>query len=141
MCFVSSRAVSSLSLGADIGYACSPPPLTGLFPARAEEPGPAWGALHQAQGQDHPRRGAVSVAFRHQVDGSLEPTWLTWGASMSSLLFLLNCECLGFRLYFCRLLAREGINAEQLARDLKSFELKVMDGRVKWAGNTAFWSL
>jgi len=38
---------------------------------------------------------------------------------------------LGFRLYFCRLLAREGINAEQLARDLKSFELKVMDGRVE----------
>lgn len=29
--------------------------------------------------------------------------------------------------FFCmdRLLAREGINAEQLARDLKSFELKV----------------
>jgi nuclear pore complex protein Nup93 len=27
-----------------------------------------------------------------------------------------------------RLLAREGINAEQLARDLKSFELKVMAG-------------
>ena len=38
---------------------------------------------------------------------------------------------LGFRLYFCRLLAREGINAEQLARDLKSFELKVMDERVE----------
>lgn len=33
---------------------------------------------------------------------------------------------LGFA--FCRLLAREGINAEQLARDLKSFELKVMAG-------------
>lgn len=26
----------------------------------------------------------------------------------------------------CRLLAREGLNAEQLARDLKSFELKVI---------------
>jgi hypothetical protein len=34
-----------------------------------------------------------------------------------------------FRLYFCRLLAREGINAEVLARDLKSFELKVTDER------------
>lgn len=28
-------------------------------------------------------------------------------------------------MYVYRLLAREGINAEQLARDLKSFELKV----------------
>lgn len=28
---------------------------------------------------------------------------------------------------FVRLLAREGINAEQLARDLKSFELKVIN--------------
>lgn len=28
-------------------------------------------------------------------------------------------------MYMYRLLAREGINAEQLARDLKSFELKV----------------
>jgi hypothetical protein len=28
-------------------------------------------------------------------------------------------------MYMFRLLAREGINAEQLARDLKSFELKV----------------
>ena len=74
MCSVSSRAASSPSLAADAGYTCLPPPLTGSFPARAEEPGPARGALHQAQGQDHPRRGAVSVAFRHQVDRSLEPT-------------------------------------------------------------------
>jgi hypothetical protein len=35
-------------------------------------------------------------------------------------------DLLGFRLFLCRLLAREGINAEQLTRDLKSFELKVI---------------
>ena len=60
-------------------------------------------------------------------------------------LFCLNCKCsfydfvgdLGFGLSFCRLLAREGINAEQLARDLKSFELKVMDERAYWARNSA----
>jgi len=40
-------------------------------------------------------------------------------ASVNSLVFFF---C---RWTFCRLLAREGINAEQLARDLKSFELKV----------------
>jgi hypothetical protein len=33
--------------------------------------------------------------------------------------------CYFFCMYMFRLLAREGINAEQLARDLKSFELKV----------------
>lgn len=38
-----------------------------LLLARAEEPGPARGALHKAQGQDDPRRGAVAVALRHQV--------------------------------------------------------------------------
>jgi hypothetical protein len=46
------------------------PHLTGSFLARAEEPGPAGGALYQAQGQDRPRRSAVPVTLRHQVDRS-----------------------------------------------------------------------
>lgn len=42
-------------------------------------------------------------------------------SSQKQALILLSLLFLGH----CRLLAREGINAEQLARDLKSFELKV----------------
>jgi len=42
-------------LAAGAGYTCSLPPLKRSFLAPAEEPGPARGALHQAQGQDHPR--------------------------------------------------------------------------------------
>jgi hypothetical protein len=39
---------------------------------RVEEPGPARGTLHQAQGQHRPRRGAVPVTLRNQVDRSQE---------------------------------------------------------------------
>ena len=42
------------------------------------------------------------------------------------MLNLLGSICVQlYPIHFYRLLAREGLNAEQLARDLKSFELKV----------------
>jgi hypothetical protein len=57
------------------------PRLTCSFLARTEEPGPAGGALHQAQGQDRPRRSADPVTLRHQVDRS--PDNLASGASIT----------------------------------------------------------